>query len=296
MAEMSYAKDAKQLIRTIEHQPGVEIRTNGAGHYSVYKDEHFVTSISVSPSDHRWRDHAMADLRKAGITPSVKPQRAHVEPKKIMSRPDIIKRIRAGLPESPGAFARWMTTDLQAVYPHDYSLSYLKKMFSQVINGRQESMHFATQELLDAAFRTWDKVEAQKAAAAEGPVTPQSIDAAKEAREAEADAIIAEVFAEEPSDVATLRQVLELQTQNAGNLAKIAEALDAERAINREVSRGFAERLERLESRPKPKATVVALPTPREAYIAALLQNVELGYVNPEVLKRLDKLVGLEGA
>jgi hypothetical protein len=267
---MSYAKDAKQLIRTIEHQPGVEVRQNGAGHYSVYKDDKFVTSISVSPSDHRWRDHAIADLRRAGITPSVKPQRAHIEPKQLMPTHEIIARIKSL--ESQNAFARFCAEDLQAVYPHDRTRNAIQVSLSEVSRGsKQLSPRY--HELFDAAFRTWDKINGQQQKIEPvGPITPQSIDADKETPVPQLELV--EILNEPDDQYETWKKLVDAVEQHQ-------EALEA-----------VVKRVNRLESVSEREVSDLAQAELRSAYAAALLANVEKGYVNEAVLQRLDKLVG----
>jgi hypothetical protein len=280
---MSYAKDAKQLIRTIEHQPGVDVRQNGAGHYSVYKDDKFVTSISVSPSDHRWRDHAVADLRRAGITPSVKPQRAHVEPRKIMSSDEVVRRIKT-LPVKPTKFARWMLDDLKAVYPHDKTLMQLQVLMSGIKRGKQRSVGTEYRELFDAAFRTWDKIEAQKETV--GPITPQSIDADKETPVPQLELV--EILNDpQPSWYDKVEKLAQRAFDRSETTLETLERMDSEWNILRD-------RMDRLESVGAPQVSDPAQAELRSTYAAALIENVERGYVNPEVLRRLDKLAGLD--
>lgn len=76
-------RDVRKLVSSLERIDGVEVTTGGSGHLIVSKDGHFVVSLSATPSDVRWKDNALAQLRRAGITPGVRPPKKKTGPPKV---------------------------------------------------------------------------------------------------------------------------------------------------------------------------------------------------------------------
>lgn len=74
-------KEVRKLVQSLVRIPDVEVAEGGTGHLLVTKGGKFVVSLSATPSDHRWRDNAIAQLRRAGITPGVKPKKQATPPK-----------------------------------------------------------------------------------------------------------------------------------------------------------------------------------------------------------------------
>lgn len=68
-------KDVRKLIQSLTVIDGVTVEVNGS-HAKVYKDGKMVSVLPKTPSDHRWRDNALRDLRANGITPSAKIDKA----------------------------------------------------------------------------------------------------------------------------------------------------------------------------------------------------------------------------
>jgi len=64
-------KDVRILVSSLVDMAGVTVEPGGSGHLKVYRNGQFVTSMSSTPSDPRWRDNVLADLRRSGITPGV---------------------------------------------------------------------------------------------------------------------------------------------------------------------------------------------------------------------------------
>lgn len=65
------SREVRKLVQQITQIPGVEV-VEGGKHLTVRKDGEFVTSLSRTPSDPRWRDNAVAALKRKGITPGLK--------------------------------------------------------------------------------------------------------------------------------------------------------------------------------------------------------------------------------
>lgn len=75
-------KDVRKLVSSLERIPDVEVAQGGSGHLLVTKGGEFVVTLSATPSDPRWRENALATLRRAGITPGVRP-RKHQVPSRV---------------------------------------------------------------------------------------------------------------------------------------------------------------------------------------------------------------------
>jgi hypothetical protein len=307
---------------------------NGSGHYAVYKDDRFVTRFASTPSDHRWRENTMADLRRVGITPSNRPQKPAAEPKSLMSLDEITGRIKSyGIPRAQ--FARFITDDLATLQPrlrNFGSLASAEQTLYRLAKNPGSNVEAWVHEILDAAVRAYDSMKVRKGIAeglaaeaghakiaaevmeeTKGPITPQSLDADKEKREREADEIIAEVFANEremtedekaeqeklrerylASEVDVLTNLIKTVEKQQYALEVLAETIKTAENVNRETDTALRKRVERVESLCEQPPQATSRTDPRQAYAAALLQNVAMGYVNPEVLSRLDKLVGLD--
>ncbi len=85
-------KDVRKLITALERIDDVEVGIGGSGHYLVTKSGVFVTSLSATPSDPRWKDNALATLRRAGITPGVTTQKQS-RPHKLMSLDEMATKL-----------------------------------------------------------------------------------------------------------------------------------------------------------------------------------------------------------
>lgn len=75
-------KEVRKLVTSLQRIPDVEVTQGGSGHLLVTKGGEFVVTLSATPSDPRWRENALATLRRAGITPGVRP-RKHQAPSKV---------------------------------------------------------------------------------------------------------------------------------------------------------------------------------------------------------------------
>jgi len=67
-------KEVRKLVTSLKQIPDVEVSQANSGHLLVTKGGAFVVTLSATPSDHRWYDNALAQLRRAGITPGVRPK------------------------------------------------------------------------------------------------------------------------------------------------------------------------------------------------------------------------------
>lgn len=76
-------KEVRQLVTSLERIPDVEVAQGGSGHLVVTKGGAFVVTLPSTPSDHRWKENALAQLRRAGITPGVRPRKRQAGPPKV---------------------------------------------------------------------------------------------------------------------------------------------------------------------------------------------------------------------
>lgn len=169
-------KEVRQLLRTIEHIDGVEIRTNGKGHHGVYYRGKYVTSISSTPSDPRWRDNVLAELRRGGITPSNKPMRPAKDPTPMLT----VDEIRARLPKDQlTEFVRFLTDDLPKLQPglRGYkNAASAHASLRMLADGQTKTLHPWSHTLLDAAIRSWDNLQAKVHAAAQAAALVRAVD------------------------------------------------------------------------------------------------------------------------
>lgn len=68
-------KEVRKLIQSLTVIDGITVELNGS-HAKVYKDGKLAVVIPKTPSDHRWRENCLSDLRKNGITPGTKIDKA----------------------------------------------------------------------------------------------------------------------------------------------------------------------------------------------------------------------------
>lgn len=168
--------EVRKFVRTFDHIDGVEVRAGGK-HLSVYLNGNFVTSISRTPSDPRWRDNAAADLRRAGITPATRPMKPPQEIKELMPVDEIRARIAAL--ENLNEFARFVTDDIPTIFPklrtfknfHSAAAT-LSGFRTRKTQGLSEWSHL----LLDQAIRTWDSMQGRGNGKAVPPVEPEVVD------------------------------------------------------------------------------------------------------------------------
>jgi hypothetical protein len=151
-------KDVRKLVQSVSQIDGVEVR-QGSNHLTVWKDGAFVTTISGTPSDHRWRDNALAELRRAGITPSVRPNGV-TRTVALIPQDEIRARLRV-LPKL-SEFARFVVevqeTSGAPGYRNAGSAESALGQFRKGEGHLSEKGH----AILDAALRQWDKVQAAK--------------------------------------------------------------------------------------------------------------------------------------
>src|SRR5262245_20307744 len=60
-------KDVEQLVRDLRQVPGITVKKGGGGHYKVRREGKVLCAISATPSDWRWRQNCLAQLRQNGI-------------------------------------------------------------------------------------------------------------------------------------------------------------------------------------------------------------------------------------
>lgn len=100
-------KDVRKLVRALERIDGIEI-THGGSHLAVRRHGDLIVTLPTSPSDHRWRANTLRELRRAGITPGVRPEKLSRPPKTI-AIVELRPQLRAIVERRQGAeFARFM--------------------------------------------------------------------------------------------------------------------------------------------------------------------------------------------
>jgi hypothetical protein len=254
-------KDVKQLVRSIEHIEGVEVRNTGSGHLAIYRQGQFLVTLASTPGDRRWRENAMATLRQAGITPANGPLGPPKRPVDIMTVAQLRQRVKELSNRS--AFARFLIEDMPRLQPalrtyktHDSASASLNDLVHKTNGGLSSWTHL----LLDTAMREWDA----------RPVIVESgngvtITEAKEISEAELGAV-AEKEEKEQTEPVTEPPVNRLATVGMVELARDHDDLTGR--INE-----MAERLKTL------TAQLDELVSRRQA-------------VSDEILTRLDKAEG----
>lgn len=160
-------KDVKEVLRGIEHVKGVELRATSKGHIAVYFNEKLVSTISRTPSDSRWRQNVLSDLRRVGIFPNTtKAKNGEKEP---MITPMPIEDIRKAIDkmaEHRGAramFARFLVYDMPVLQPGiktHASVAAAEQTIGQLMknHGLSPEMHL----LYSEALNVWDSLEAMK--------------------------------------------------------------------------------------------------------------------------------------
>lgn len=160
-------KEVKEVLRGIEHVKGVELRATSKGHIAVYFNEKLVSTISRTPSDSRWRQNVLSDLRRVGIFPNTtKSKNGEKEP---MITPMPIEDIRKAIDkmaEHRGAramFARFLVYDMPVLQPGiktHASVAAAEQTIGQLMknHGLSPEMHL----LYSEALNVWDSLEAMK--------------------------------------------------------------------------------------------------------------------------------------
>lgn len=100
-------KDVRKLVAALERIDGISI-THGGSHLAVRRNGDLIVTMPVSPSDHRWRENTLRELRRAGITPGSKPEKLSRPPRTIAIQ-ELRPQLRAIVDRRQGAeFARFM--------------------------------------------------------------------------------------------------------------------------------------------------------------------------------------------
>lgn len=154
-------KDVRKFVQSIETIPGVEV-LEGTKHLRVWKDGRAITTIPKTPSDHRWRLNATAELRRAGITPSARPNGKLETVVELMPVEEIRTRLA---PLDLSEFAKFViawqeTSGLDGWANYQSAREGIKQ-----IRGAKGALRTRTHERLDGALRAWDRIESQKAKA-----------------------------------------------------------------------------------------------------------------------------------
>lgn len=145
-------KEVRQLLDTIQHVQGVRVK-HGSKHVRVYLNDAPVTTIPHSPSDYRWRQNALAQLRRAGVL--TRPDKeSKVSESELMSVTQLRERVTA-LPNR-SEFARFIVYDLapdmRSYKNYESAISSLGQLATRKSYGLSEW----AQELLTYALREWD--------------------------------------------------------------------------------------------------------------------------------------------
>lgn len=156
-------KDVRKFVQSISGIDGVEVR-QGTKHLRVWKDGQAITTIPLTPSDHRWKANATAELRRAGVTPA-----ARVNGKTAAEYRDLIPmteiKLRLAAMPNKTRFGEFLfrdvasTTGLRGFKSEKSAVVTVQRLSNR---GRSEVQAW-THELLDAGLRMWDKIESQKA-------------------------------------------------------------------------------------------------------------------------------------
>jgi len=218
-------KDVKQLVRSIDHIEGLEVRTSGAGHLAVYRNDKYVLTLPATPSDPRWRANALASLRQAGITPATQPAGPARRPVDLLTVGQLRQRIKA-LP-SRAAFARFLTEEMPKLQPglRTYKTSAsAESSFSELLRKTNAGLAEWTHLLLDTGLREWDaRQEAEAQSNGQDVVSEKEVPS-----EAELDKMIAEAKQEEEQQKEEPAEVpLEVSMEEARRTqlqGKLAEA------------------------------------------------------------------------
>lgn len=160
-------KDVRQLVARITDHEDVEV-VQGRKHLSVLFKGGLVTTLPTTPSDHRWRENAISELRKAGITLAVRQRsNAVARYREMIPLTEIADRVATIKPRA--AFARFVVEDLPTIHPglRSSTVASVEQTVAKIVHARErgeepnvrEWMH----QLLDLGLRAWDRVESQKA-------------------------------------------------------------------------------------------------------------------------------------
>jgi uncharacterized protein YdcH (DUF465 family) len=261
-------KDVKQLIRSIEHIEGVELRQTNSGHLAVYFRNKFITIIGTTPSDHRWRENTMTALRRAGITPANRPQGPTKEMQELLSIDTLKERVKA-LPNR-AAFARFLVDEMPKLQPELRTYKNIASAESSLHEMKKESYGLRgwTHLLLDAAMREWDvrmlAVSAKNGGAKADEVLDEVVAAAEVVAEVELGPAVVEL-SEEPEPVEQVQP----------ELAGVAFA---------DLARQHEELSERIDKMAEHVRT-------RQAQLAELVASRDA--VSEEILARLSKSEGV---
>jgi hypothetical protein len=174
-------KDVRNFVARLNAVPGVEV-SQGKTHLRVLKDGRLVTTLPVTPSDHRWQQNALTVLRRNGITP-----RAEAKQPTQIKPPRSVESMREALRQHWSNPRRGAKMDL-ARYIQQYAEANSLKAFASVDSANVGLGQFASGKtkkpaewfifLLEQALPHFPPWQGQDSAIEEEPV-PQKVEGAK---------------------------------------------------------------------------------------------------------------------
>lgn len=134
-------KDVKKFVQSLTIIEGVTASENGGGHIKIFRDGKLVVTLAKTPSDHRWRDNAIRNLRAVGITPSVTKldKQVRVRPAPTADDHEAVRRGLQAMRETRGERARF------AVFVQGEAAEVLgRQVFLNVKSAESSLSSFAT--------------------------------------------------------------------------------------------------------------------------------------------------------
>lgn len=153
-------KEVRKLINSISGIDGVEV-VNGGKHLRVLLHGKFVTILPTTPGDSRWKENAVAELRRQGITPSTDTRAKKESVVRPLMAVDEIRARVAAICETRAsryAFARFAmgvaeVSGFDPPYRNERSAAGSLALFIK----REGSLRYKTRVVLDQAIRQWDR-------------------------------------------------------------------------------------------------------------------------------------------
>lgn len=151
-------KEVRKLVTALEKIDGVEV-VQGTKHLKVLKGGAPVSQLPVSPSDYRWHANALAELRRAGITPATTQRKR----KKRRTNAAPIARLRAQVSEivNRGELPKFVRFMLQMAEMNGWttysSVSSAENSLRVFVKGTTAAPKFELQQALAWAAEAWAK-------------------------------------------------------------------------------------------------------------------------------------------
>jgi hypothetical protein len=183
-------KEVRQLVRQLVVIPGVTVKHSG-GHLKVMRDEKFVVTLPSTPSDHRWRDNAIRELKRQGLTPRTR----EMAPEFSVEEEIPIEKLREAIVElfdrrgAMSAFARFTIEvgDVLGIpgYKNAESAVASLSVFRQGGGLRDEK-----RILLEESLRMWRQRQASEQRALRSYTPPVAVEPEDEPEEDDEDELV----------------------------------------------------------------------------------------------------------